>query len=237
MFGLRIVPGCGMLRNREEACGVPRKNTRNTKGRIISAAWKLFYEQGYEETTVEDIVFESETSKGSFYHYFGGKDALLGTLSDLFDEKYESLQETMDPNMPALEQLLFLNSELFRLIENSVSLDLLARLLSPPLVTSGGKPLLNHKRTYYRLLRRIIAQGQERGEIAKHRSVSDLVKRYTLCERALLYDWCLCGGEYSLVACTDQMTPMFLRSYLPEDGKSAQEVPKSIPKNRPAEND
>ena len=37
---------------------MPRKNTRNTKGRIISAAWKLFYEQGYEDTTVEDIVFE-----------------------------------------------------------------------------------------------------------------------------------------------------------------------------------
>ena len=60
---------------------MPRKNTRNTKGRIISAAWKLFYEQGYEDTTVEDIVFESETSKGSFYHYFDGKDALLGTLA------------------------------------------------------------------------------------------------------------------------------------------------------------
>ena len=58
-----------------------KKNSRNTKGRIISAAWKLFYEQGYEETTVEDIVFESATSKGSFYHYFDGKDALMGTLA------------------------------------------------------------------------------------------------------------------------------------------------------------
>lgn len=29
---------------------MPRKNSRNTKGRIIAAAWKLFYEQGYEET-------------------------------------------------------------------------------------------------------------------------------------------------------------------------------------------
>ena len=35
---------------------MPRKNERNTRGRIISAAWKLFYEQGYEATTVEDIV-------------------------------------------------------------------------------------------------------------------------------------------------------------------------------------
>ena len=54
-----------------------KKNTRNTRSRIVSAAWKLFYEQGYDDTTVEEIVEESGTSKGSFYHYFSGKDALL----------------------------------------------------------------------------------------------------------------------------------------------------------------
>ena len=85
---------------------MPRKNTKNTKGKIISAAWKLFYEQSYEETTVEDIVFESKTSKGSFYHYFDGKDALLGTLANVFDEKYEELQTTMDPNMDAIQKLI-----------------------------------------------------------------------------------------------------------------------------------
>ena len=58
-----------------------KRNSRNTRGRIISAAWQLFYEQGYDGTTVEDIVFESDTSKGSFYHYFDGKDALMGTLA------------------------------------------------------------------------------------------------------------------------------------------------------------
>ncbi|MCI8415507.1 MAG: TetR/AcrR family transcriptional regulator [Ruminiclostridium sp.] len=193
-----------------------KKSSRNTRGRIVAAAWQLFYEQGYENTTVDEIVESSETSKGSFYHYFGGKDALLGTLSDLFDEKYEALQETMDPALPALEQLLLLNRELFRLIENSVSLDLLARLLSTQLVTSGEKHLLNHKRTYYRMLRRIIAQGQERGEIATHRSVSDLVKRYALCERALMYDWCLCSGEYSLRDYAAQVMPVFLSDFSPD---------------------
>ena len=107
-----------------------KRNSRNTRGRIVSAAWQLFYEQGYEHTTVEEIIESSETSKGSFYHYFDGKDALLSTLSDLFDEKYEALQETMDPAMPALDKLLFLNRELFRMIENSVSMELMARLLS-----------------------------------------------------------------------------------------------------------
>ena len=77
-----------------------KKSTRNTRGRIVSAAWKLFYEQGYEDTTVEEIIELSGTSKGSFYHYFDGKDALLSTLSSLFDEKYEELtrliQERLD---------------------------------------------------------------------------------------------------------------------------------------------
>ena len=69
-----------------------KKTGKNTKGKIVSAAWKLFYEQGYDETTVEEIIDESGTSKGSFYHYFEGKDSLLGTLSFLFDEKYEELK-------------------------------------------------------------------------------------------------------------------------------------------------
>ena len=54
-----------------------KKTARNTRGKIVSAAWKLFYEQGYEDTTVEDIIAASGTSKGSFYHYFGSKDDLL----------------------------------------------------------------------------------------------------------------------------------------------------------------
>ena len=192
-----------------------KRNSRNTRGRIVSAAWQLFYEQGYEHTTVEEIIEASETSKGSFYHYFDGKDALLSTLSDLFDEKYEALQETMDPEMPALEQLLFLNSELFRTIENSVSLELLARLLSTQLITAGSKHLLDHRRTYYRLLRKIISRGQERGELSGRQNVSEMVKLYALCERALLYDWCLCGGEYSLHDYAVKVLPGFLSSFLP----------------------
>ena len=126
---------------------MPRKNTRNTKGRIISAAWKLFYEQGYEDTTIEDIVFESETSKGSFYHYFDGKDALLGTLSNVFDEKYEELAPAMDASLDAVGKLAYLNHELFAMIDGGISLDLLARLLSTQLLTRGEKHLLDRNRT------------------------------------------------------------------------------------------
>lgn len=192
---------------------MPRKNTRNTKGRIISTAWRLFYEQGYEDTTVEDIVFESETSKGSFYHYFDGKDALLGTLSNVFDEKYEELKGTMDPSMDALKKLAYLNHELFAMIDERVSLDLLTRLLSTQLLAKGEKDLLNRNRTYFKLLRQIVEEGLRSGQLRGDRTVGEIVKAYALWERALLYDWCLCGGEYSLTAYTDRVTPLFLESY------------------------
>ncbi len=187
-----------------------KKNARNTRSKIVNAAWKLFYEQGYEDTTVEEIIEVSHTSKGSFYHYFDGKDALLGTLSSLFDEKYQELALCLKPEQTAMEKLLFLNSELFGMIEDRVSLELLARLLSTQLVTSGEKHLLDRNRTYYKLLRKIIGEGVEKGELNSCFGISEMVKIYALSERALMYDWCLCGGEYSLKQYSALMLPSFL---------------------------
>ena len=190
-----------------------RKNSRNTRGRIISAAWKLFYEQGYDDTTVEDIVFESETSKGSFYHYFDGKDSLMGTLAYVFDEKYEELSGVLDPALDAVDKLVFLNHELYVMIESSISIDLLTRLLSTQLLARGEKHLLDRDRVYCKLLRQIIREGQEKGQLRRDLSVNEIVKAFALWERAQLYDWCLCSGEYSLVSYAAKTTPMFLESY------------------------
>ena len=190
-----------------------KKSTRNTRGKIIDAAWKLFYRQGYDDTTVEEIIEESGTSRGSFYHYFQGKDALLSTLSDVFDQKYTALMEDIDPEMDRFDQLMYLNRELFAMIENSISLELLARLYSSQLVTRGDKSLLDHNRTYYRLLRQIALQGQERGELRGDVTANEIVRAYALCERALIYDWCLSEGDYSLTQYSRAMMPMFLRGF------------------------
>lgn len=190
-----------------------KTQSRNTRGKIIAAAWKLFYEQGYENTTVDEIIRAAQTSKGSFYHYFSGKDALLGTLANLFDEKYEELQDAMDPQMGSFEKLIYLNNELFTMIENSISLDLLARLFSSQLVTRGEKSLLDRNRLYYRLLRRIILEGQESGELRTDISVGEIVKIYAVCERAIMYDWCISGGEYSLRSYSQRMLPILLANF------------------------
>ena len=184
----------------------------NTKSRIVEAAWALFYEVGYDTTTVEDIVTRSQTSKGSFYHYFESKDALLGSLAYLFDAKYEELAGSIGENENAFDILLRLNRELFDMIEKRIDVALLSRLLSAQLMAKGEKSLLDRDRLYYKLLRRTVLQGQERGELTEERSAGDIVKLYAMTERALLYDWCLSNGEYSLREYASRTMPEFLAS-------------------------
>ena len=177
------------------------KKAKTTKKKIVSAAWKLFYEQGYDNTTVDDIVEESGTSKGSFYHYFEGKDALLSSLSFLFDEKYEELMPSVDPEMNSVDKLLY-----------TVSLELLARLFSSQLITKGERHLLDSSRIYYKVLRQIISEGQQRGQIRDDVTANEISKLYAMCERGLMYDWCICGGNYSLKSYAASVMPMLLAS-------------------------
>lgn len=188
-----------------------KKTARNTKGKIVSAAWKLFYEQGYDDTTVDDIIYASGTSKGSFYHYFDSKDALLGSLAYLFDEKYEELEDKINENLSSIETLIFLNRQLFEMIENTVDLELIKRLYSTQLLTKSEKQLLDHNRVYYKLLRKIILAGQAKGDITQKLSANDIVKYYAFCERAIIYDWCLCNGDYSLSDSAASLLPFFLK--------------------------
>lgn len=188
------------------------KKNNSVKTKIVSAAWELFYEQGYDDTTVDEIVKRSGSSKGSFYHYFNGKDALLSSLSYLFDEKYEKLKPELTQKT-ALEKLIFLNHELFLMIENSITVELLARLLATQLLTHGERHLLDQNRIYYKLLRSIILEGQQSGELNARISANDIVKAYALYERAVMYDWCICGGDYSLCRYSSELFPTFLDGF------------------------
>lgn len=186
------------------------KKSRNTKGKIVTAAWDLFYRQGYDNTTIDEIVEVSGTSKGSFYHYFESKDSLLGSLSYLFDEKYEELEEKIDPEENSFDVLIWLNQELFDMIDNKIDQSLVSKLYSTQLVMKGEKTLLDNNRLYYRLLKQIVIKGQEKGELTDSMTANEIVRMYAMCERALICEWCLCNWSFSLKTYSKQMLPMLL---------------------------
>lgn len=192
---------------------MPRKR-QSTKTRIVKAAWNLFYKNGYDHTTIEDIIAASKTSKGTFYHYFKGKEALLNSLSYLFDEKYEELYNTVDADLSSYDKLLFLNRELFLMIEESVDISLLAYLYSSQLTTKDKKSLSDKKRFYFKWITEIITDGLERGEFRNTSTAEELMDIYAMYERALLYDWALFKGSFSLSEYSNKLLPHVLDTFI-----------------------
>lgn len=57
-----------------------REKSFATKNKILNAASTLFFEKGYEETTMQDIMERSGVSKGAIYHYFVSKQEIISFM-------------------------------------------------------------------------------------------------------------------------------------------------------------
>ena len=56
-----------------------------TRQLLVSVARRLFAEQGYADTSVEEIIRSAGVARGALYHHFPGKDALFRAV-------YEAVQ-------------------------------------------------------------------------------------------------------------------------------------------------
>lgn len=61
----------------------------HTRDRILDAALQIFSRQGYHGTRLDDIVDESDTSKGAIYFHFANKERLFLALVDQFADLLE----------------------------------------------------------------------------------------------------------------------------------------------------
>ena len=57
-----------------------RASTRKKRDVMMEVALAMFMEKGYENVSVDDIIAATSTSKGTFYHYFKSKDAIISAL-------------------------------------------------------------------------------------------------------------------------------------------------------------
>ena len=102
---------CGFL------LGTMEEQEESVRSRIVRAAWSLFGEKGYKDTSVADIIERAKIKESEFYEYFTEKDELQDTMGDLFDQKYADLMVSMNPRFSQYEKLVYLNQALFGLIE------------------------------------------------------------------------------------------------------------------------
>ena len=56
------------------------KTHQERKNELLDTAQMLFYKNGYESTSVADVIDAVNIAKGTFYHYFKSKRELLDQI-------------------------------------------------------------------------------------------------------------------------------------------------------------
>jgi TetR/AcrR family transcriptional regulator, transcriptional repressor for nem operon len=62
------------------------KPTSATRTRLVMTAMQLFWEKGYNSTSIADVLKGAEANSGSLYHFFPGKSDLLVAVLELYHE-------------------------------------------------------------------------------------------------------------------------------------------------------
>ncbi len=182
------------------------------RSKIIRCAWQLFHEKGYEATTVSDIIAKTGISEDIFYENFKEKDDLEYTLGELFDRKYSDLMTQLNPRLSHYDILLYLNQELFQMIESDVPLPLVKHLYMNN--DEKSRNLLNKNRFYYTLIPQLIQEGQDKGEFRKEDSAQEIADNYFSLERGIIYDWCVKDGKDSLTKRGQKLLQIFLKELM-----------------------
>lgn len=66
-----------------------------TRRKLVETARRLFWTQGFEATSVAEILEESGVNSGSLYHFFDGKEDLLRAVLERYEELLEP--EVIEP--------------------------------------------------------------------------------------------------------------------------------------------
>jgi AcrR family transcriptional regulator len=76
------------------------------RSEILDVAQRLFYQKGYEPTSIQDIITDIGIAKGTFYHYFGSKlDLLDAIIERMAAQTLQALRPIVeDKQLSALEK-------------------------------------------------------------------------------------------------------------------------------------
>jgi AcrR family transcriptional regulator len=194
-----------------------RRERRRTeiRERLFSSALRLFAERGFMETTVEDITEAADVGKGTFFNYFRTKEHVLATFGA---ERLAAIEQALDrakngPVMPVLQELAV------DLISHKTENAALLRAIYAAHASCAPVRAELHRRLQIgrRLLAEIFLIAQERGEVRRDMSPTEMARLVQIVLLGVTLSWSL-HPDSSLRGTAQQSWDLFLPSLL-ADGK------------------
>ena len=81
-----------------------RRDSSDTRKKILTACVRLFLEQGYKNTSVSQIVDEAGVARGSYLNLFPTKDKILLDLTEpMFGGQFGVARSIAGSKLPSVE--------------------------------------------------------------------------------------------------------------------------------------
>lgn len=170
-----------------------------TKKRIIDCACKLFRERGFHDVTVDDIIREANSSKGSFYTHFKSKEELLFNMAPIVDEVYLDFMNNGAAYTNTIDKILAFIQYVFKIMDEKIGLEFISAIYASQIKDlKTERFLIASERAYYRVFEKLIEEGKEKKEIRQGTDAKHIIKVFTSVIRGVIFDWCLHKGEFNL---------------------------------------
>lgn len=170
---------------------MPRPDVRDERiPQILDAATEVFGRNGIDGASMSEIAEAAEVSKATIYHYFAGKEQLiLALVRRLFSADAPAVERLSREESSAISRLTSYAEELAELLEQNL---VLATVLAEVHARAYRFPALQaavaaYFDGYIELVRTVLSEGIERGEISRATKPGDAAAAYVaLVEGALL---------------------------------------------------
>jgi AcrR family transcriptional regulator len=192
--------------------GLRERKKARLRQQIIETAIRLFRKQGYEKTRVDDIVKILEISQPTFFRYFPSKDAVL---RDVGQRGFECIAERLKSELSTRASTADRLRRLYHSLACEAESD---RPLWQAVVLSGAMDAVRSPEVrgaeciVAGLLREILAQGQQRGEITSAFPVLHLAEFMEALYHTVVRQWTVdLTGPHKLTERVDSAVEFFLR--------------------------
>jgi len=146
---------------------VALKHALTGRERILAAAVELFAEQGFDATSVQEVVDRAQVTKGALYHHFRAKDDLLSEIyGGLLAQQLADLDRILAAGYPPAAALRAIVVDLVetttsRLAEAAVFAREMHKLADDRMAV-----LRAQRRRYHETFREVVAAAQRSGTFA-----------------------------------------------------------------------
>lgn len=199
-----------------EPPGLRERKKAKLRQEIVKTSQRLFLERGYEHTRIDDIVNVLEVSQPTFFRYFPSKDAVLREIGRrAFARQSEILRSELSSKASTGERLRRFFESLAKITEEGRPL-WQAVILAGAMDPVRSPELRGPEEAAVDLLREILAQGQERGDITRAFPVVHLAEFMEGLFNTVVRQWAVdLHGPHKLVDRAANAVEFFLRGAKP----------------------